>query len=391
MKHIYVYKLRPTEILLLLYVVFIPLESVIVIEGLGTLTRIIGYCLLLVFLLEYKIKWNIVSKEAYVFTSYLVLSMLWAREWYLEQGLRIIFFFLLILIIVNLLKKNDRLLNSLVLLFCASTFIVAITSFVGFLYVEGRYGSLDEMGLAPLSLLFSVAYAFQLSRLEIKRASVFNYILLIGNLLGAIATGTRASWLAILIVTTIFNGWRLNVSVFVKRVFISVVVVVVIMMSVPAIQFFMDSRIEALTRDQGARRTIIWKVALEMWKDKPLLGFGYRNFPTNFTHEYIVKADLSPYEYNRLKFSGNRGENRGSHSDYISIAVELGLLGLMLYLLWIKRLLRNLKTFSPYYFGFFLLLIMSFFQDNINQKIFWTLFGIMEFLKSSDEQNLIIE
>jgi hypothetical protein len=116
-------------------------------------------------------------------------------------------------------------------------------------------------------------------------------------------------------------------------------------------------------------------VAWEMWKDSPFFGFGYRNFPVNFTFDYVSKANITDFEYMKLTFGGTGGVNRGSHNDFIGIAVELGLVGLLLFLMWIKRIFNNFKMNINIYLPLITVLTMSFFQDNINQKAFWLVLG----------------
>jgi O-antigen ligase len=117
-----------------------------------------------------------------------------------------------------------------------------------------------------------------------------------------------------------------------------------------------------------------------MWKDKPFFGFGYRNFPENFTAEYVNKADISLWEFNRLTLGGTYF-GRGSHNDYIAIAVELGTVGLVLFLVWLKKLFLEYKRSSTFYYPFIALLLMSCFQDNLNSKIFWIIVGFTGALK----------
>lgn len=77
-------------------------------------------------------------------------------------------------------------------------------------------------------------------------------------------------------------------------------------------------------------RWLMWKSALEMIKEKPVAGFGAGTFRTQFTK----------YEAKLLKTEEFKGYphliTKDAHNDYLQIGSELGISGLLLFLLFIS-------------------------------------------------------
>jgi len=78
-------------------------------------------------------------------------------------------------------------------------------------------------------------------------------------------------------------------------------------------------------------RLIIWGTALEMIKDKPLLGAGIGSFKMDYLDYQAGFLKKNP---NYLKYHSRAEE---AHNEYIQLAAELGIIGLgiFLYILFI--------------------------------------------------------
>lgn len=366
--------MKVTFFFYLLYVVSIPLEPLIVFEEFGSISRIVGYVLVLFFLVEGKVRFSLVNKEGYAFILFLLLSFLWADKVDIEQGIRIIMFFLITLITGNIISANPRVFWQSTDLFSYVVGFLAIKSFSGFLSTQDRFDS-SELGLAPVALLFVVSLGIQLIQLKDKGFSTIKLILIVLYFLGIIATGTRAAWITSIILLLIFfyqNSWAKSLLLGMLAFFLGYILVYSLF---PSALLFVEERLLRLEDDKGANRFSIWLVAIEMWKDKPFFGFGYRNFPNSFSFDYIERANLSQLDYNSLTLGGTTA-GRGSHSDYISIIVELGLIGFILVINWFRKLFTHFKDNMILYLPLVGVLTMSFFQDNINQKVFWWMIGM---------------
>lgn len=73
-----------------------------------------------------------------------------------------------------------------------------------------------------------------------------------------------------------------------------------------------------------------WKMAVEMWKDHPLLGVGIASYPWNVLEYELNSPDYDPYTM-RLHLT------RVSHSLYFDVLSEYGLIGGALYGLLVWR------------------------------------------------------
>ena len=138
----------------------------------------------------------------------------------------------------------------------------------------------------------------------------------------------------------------------------------------------LSNRIEAAESDKGAGRLVIWKVALPMIADNPILGVGYRNFPSEFKY-YFMSTPL-PYEESIIFIDKNRV---GAHNAILENLSELGLIGFIFFYSFQYSLFRRLKAIKlNYYTLLFVILVAinvnSLFGDLVNLKYFWLIIAI---------------
>jgi putative inorganic carbon (HCO3(-)) transporter len=76
--------------------------------------------------------------------------------------------------------------------------------------------------------------------------------------------------------------------------------------------------------DSNLERINRWASALEMWKDKPVFGFG----PGTYMFEY------APYQLsgNFTSISTNFGDLGNAHSEYMGLLAETGLVGMLIFI-----------------------------------------------------------
>lgn len=155
--------------------------------------------------------------------------------------------------------------------------------------------------------------------------------------------GTRGVWLGVFggfIVLAVF-GMRYRILTGVHREIVKRLRIIVIAMVLGTIVFVSFVKlpykfIETITSSTSIRNRLFWwEISGAMIKDHPLLGIGYRQFdiqvndyyfeffeekPENQLYTYLVKShkDKRPYHF---------------HNDYIEIAAENGILGLIAFLL----------------------------------------------------------
>lgn len=129
-------------------------------------------------------------------------------------------------------------------------------------------------------------------------------------------------------------------------------------------------RIEGtLDLSQNELRIKLWKTALYMIRDHPILGVGNGNFVTRY-NEYVSK-------YKELNYYGY--QNYPNHNTYLKLQSELGILGIASFLgIIITTLFRIKKLYSttrdkfyiPFYTGVMASLIVFLFM-NLSDNLFF--------------------
>ena len=99
-------------------------------------------------------------------------------------------------------------------------------------------------------------------------------------------------------------------------------------------------------RNSASQRILIWKVAFELIKEKPFLGWGIGTFGIHYP---LAQGALLSRKENK-EFIPKANRSIYAHNDYLQIWVETGILGLSLFL-WIivsfyKKTLSILKNNS---------------------------------------------
>lgn len=154
-------------------------------------------------------------------------------------------------------------------------------------------------------------------------------------------------------------------------------------------------RVRDLTNTaENASRIKLWKTALMMIKDHPILGVGNGNYVSRYD-EYVNKyKGLSYNAYTRYP----------AHNSYLKVESELGIIGIVSFLtILVTSLFRVKKLFmttedkfiKAFYMGAFASMIAFYFMnifDNLffvpmATTYFWFLIATAESLLNSSEQN----
>lgn len=128
------------------------------------------------------------------------------------------------------------------------------------------------------------------------------------------------------------------------------------------------SRFQTMKEDRGSERLEIWEGGLNLFQERPLVGYGSDNFRFNIKRFY--------------------GKEMSPHSIYMETLVELGIIGLGLLLLWMSVLF--LKSWrSKDRVLTFPLLVTYFFQGIFLHQFyfscFWLVLGLAEGSRRLDE------
>lgn len=160
------------------------------------------------------------------------------------------------------------------------------------------------------------------------------------NLVGLIATQSRGGFVG-LVVLVLFSLFKKIPGVSRKRV--------IVLLSILGIFFGIYLGVEYKERiltifddspslSSGSGRILVWKRAVVMAKDHPILGVGPRSFQTaygNYLEIGRFREELS------LEESGSKWHT--AHNSFLLVLVELGFPGLLIFLAINARSFRNLS------------------------------------------------
>ena len=176
--------------------------------------------------------------------------------------------------------------------------------------------------IAVLSLLFPIGLQWCLKSKGIEQRLVFFSV---GLLLFAIVlSGSRTGFLAILISSffIFFIEFRIFQNVKFLRYFKQILFSSLVIILLVSISLY------KLKEDSALGRLFIWKISTEMIKEKPLFGFGYKGFESNYMDyqaNYFAKHPQS--QYKQLADNVLHPFN-----EFIKIMVNYGFVGIFLYL-----------------------------------------------------------
>lgn len=132
-------------------------------------------------------------------------------------------------------------------------------------------------------------------------------------------------------------------------------------------------------KTRGDSRIARWKVALKVIEEKPLLGHGID-----------MEKDVLVEGYTKFGLENSAALRYDAHNSYLSIAIEYGLFGLILYVFFLlSNIYISLRSKDVLYFGFFLMIaIVGLFENYmmLNAGItFVAMFGSVLFFSNIHE------
>lgn len=143
---------------------------------------------------------------------------------------------------------------------------------------------------------------------------------------------TRAAWIAASLVLLLYLWFTLRSRrTRVRRsVLAALLVLTLACAGVFALSPWLQARLASVTDlnyQSNSERLIIWQAAAAMIGDQPLLGVGPDNFGPQYRERYIRPEAKERFQ-------------RDAHNSYLSIAAELGIVGLVAFLFLLLSLFR---------------------------------------------------
>ena len=376
--------IRPREICLGCYAFLLPYDSISSVGPAGqTLTFIAGAAVLAVLLGTTLVKKDLQRppRQALWWTLFVVwagTTSLWALDWEVASSRIVTAVSLLVLFLVvlsaNLSRKELKTVSMFAVAGAAIASIYTIRQFFGggLNYHDEIRGSLMAGSKATDPNAFAASLLLPLSLATtgflapgrwLTRLAWLAVTATIG--LGILVTGSRGAMVAVAVMI-VFYIYTRQVS---RLMTIPLVASFVALLFLMPAAFF--TRMASTADSGGAGRTVVWQGGLVAFERYPLIGAGLNNFPLAY-RENVGSAPLYHGSY-----------VSGAHNTYLEIAVELGLVGLILLvtaavaqLRAASRMRKNVskKTGSflvAYEAGCYGILMAALFLGVIWEKWFW--------------------
>ncbi len=375
---------------LLLYIVLIPIEEVIVINALGTLTKIAAMVFVASYLFHRRFRVDLRSftRLAWLFIFWVSASLLWSIQTNLVGYNQLLQLFIMAFLIADYVATSPKVVRYIMGYYTASSFFVAligISNFMRGLDASGfsqstRTSAIEGQSVAHFAyymlpaFLYSFQNIFDTDNSKARRfiASIASIVFLIAILM----SGTRGSWLAIIgvMLMVYIPRWKLKQQLS----FLGILLITgIAVMQIPAVVQFVEFRTSNALSSGGAGRTTIWKMGYQTFLSHPIIGAGIRN-----TEDAMTFTSFSKTPFNLELHEPFRP--RVTHNIYIQIAIELGVIGLIIFLLWLGQLLTS-SIYSKewlivlaYLIG---MLIGGLTNPQLNRKYFWLVLGLAEGLR----------
>lgn len=326
--------LRRVAFLCVLAVVLVlPIENVFVIPGVGSLSRLAGILLILSAVPAFLGRGYLQFRRQPVVVMLLALYVLWALAslmWSVEPAstMSYVFTFVQLLILVVVIwqlcvtDRDRRAVQQAYVIGSAIAVFEGIRNFV--LGNEAVYQRFSVSNTDPndyaLILALAIPMAWDLFANQRGYVRVLNLLCIPLALVGIILTGSRGGSLAAAVALLVIPLGFMSLNRFGRRTILALLVAGLL-----AVPFFWTDivttvgsnidRISTLGEELSSGtlndRAIIWDLGMEAFGERPLTGVGGGAFPAA-----IEKA---------------AGVRELAHNTFISVAVEMGLVGLLLF------------------------------------------------------------
>ena len=359
---------------LALFAALIPIEEILIIEGLGTLSRFAGILFAVTYALPRlgHLKLGAMPPAAWAYLAWAVVSVGWALDpgAATDQLATLLQMFAIAVLVADFVVHRPATARSILWVFSISATATAVFGIWAFLTAGTRAAVFQDQNPEHFAAVLTVALLFGLHEaLNGSRRVVGGAIALLTTI-AVIATGTRGAWVAVVVVVLLFLLPQLSPKRRIAMVGLALTLFVVAY-QVPGAAELIAERAGTAISTGGAGRTDIWSVAWTIYLSAPALGVGHANFPVAFTPEMVRASGVA---------SGTQFQGAGAHNLVILTIVELGPIGLLLLAAFLGQLVLR-RGWGPEALtvqaALAALLIEALFVDMFaNRKHVWLVIGI---------------
>jgi len=330
--------LRWPLLLLFVFAALIPIEEVVQLGELGTLSRIAGLLFAVVYGLPRlgQLTFRAMPLPAWAFVGWAVLSCGWA----LDQGAALaelptlIQLFVVAVLVADVVVHRPSVVRPLLWAYTVSAAVTAVVGIVPLLaggVAQGlRIAAFQGQDEAQFAAVLLPALVFSLSELLNRRHLVLGAAVAMACSAGIVLSGTRGAWVSMAVVVVLFFLPRLRARQRIALVLVTALLVVGAV-QLPGAAALVTQRTDTALSTGGSGRVDIWSVGIAIFESAPLAGVGFANFPVAFTMDRIVASAAT----------ADPGISRAPHNIIIGTLGELGLVGFILLVLFLLPLVAR--------------------------------------------------
>jgi O-antigen ligase len=320
------------------FAALIPIEEVVLIEGLGTVSRFAG----LLFAATYglprigSLALGAMPAAVWAYVAWALLSAGWALDptssW--AELPTLLQLFPIGLLVADFVVRRPEIIRPILWVYSLSSAATAAIGIAGYagqgLGGDGRATAIQGQDPAQFAAVLVPALVFGLYRLLNGDRRILSGGIALITAIGVIVSGTRGAWLAVVVAIVLFILPQLSLK---RRIAAVAMALAMIAMAyqLPGVPDLFAERTGTALSSGGAGRTDIWSVGLTIYRSAPVLGVGYANFPIAYTSEAVRATNLRSVSSALL-------QGRAPHNLAIGTLVELGPVGLLLIVLFLGPL-----------------------------------------------------
>ena len=205
--------------------------------------------------------------------------------------------------------------------------------FTGFLHNSGLWGEFVAMTLiCNIGLIHLNKKSKKTSTLLIFVSFIVSFMLY--------ESDSRASWLSFAIgILTFFS------PLIIKHLPKSIIIRTGSLLILICLCTYLISGLYSYKKDSANGRILIWKISLEMVKDKPILGYGFDGFRKNYMNyqaAYLQEKQL-PETINNLA-----DDNHHAFNEFLRIIIEQGIIGVIILFIFLTTIGYTIYKYKLY-------------------------------------------
>jgi O-antigen ligase len=380
--------LSSLRVAVVLAVASVPLEDFLVFDSAGTITKlvVVGLAGSYVFHLmrgRIRARGGAVSTVGWLWLAWACASLAWASDPQVGHVTSLLQLFLLAYVVASIVAERPLMAPTILWTYALSASVTALLGVTRFFTMAQSTGAVrasatDGQGVEHFGayLIPALILALLVSTRSSKSPAWRIPAVLLAVLLmtGMLVSGTRSAWLAVIVAVLVLVIPRMRWGQLLSFA-VAVAILLITALQVPTLSEFVVERSIAAAKTGGAGRLDIWKVGLGLISESPIIGVSYAQFPDYFVPQNIVSTPLT-LEHGFLDM------RRAPHSIYLSNVVELGAVGILLFLVWMWPLVLRLEGRGVYLIiiraTLFAYLLQGIYLDILNRKYFWLFVGLAE-------------